>query len=203
MIRLFPHVLAVVPAFAPGVAQPIFVEDRAEIPWIVVSTPGATCGSFKITGGPKQSRDALIAGVSQQKERKSEPNAVVVDVIIVAVVELLPTPGLWGLEGEVVVAAAEVLMRRIGVDGPVSLRLGSRGAWLDLPARPTEAALAAGFSGPELKGIVAMASSRLARRHADVGALAAEQAQRFSCHGVGDDPALPADLGRRLRARFG
>lgn len=201
MIRWIPHV--VVPAaasfasFAGSATPPVFVEDRAEIPWIVVSSPGAVCGSFKIGGGPKPTRDALITGLAQQKDQTKTTTTKPATAL-----PLLPTPGLWGLEGEVVVAAAELLLRRSGIDGAVSMRIDATGAWLDLPAAPTETAVSAGFSTPELKAIVGVASARLARRHSNVGALALEEAQRFSCHGVSGDPALPSDLGRRLRVRF-
>ena len=193
MMPALTSLLTALPLLAP---LPIYVEERAEIPWIVVTSPGRSCGAYLRADGPRGStRDELIARLKATTTPTAARTA--------KALPLLSTPGLWGVEGEIIVAAAEALLRRAGVPGPVALYIDTSGAWLELPASLPTTAMPAGFTAAELKDLVALAQARVARRRATVGALAAEQAQRFSCHGVAEDPALPADLGRQLRVRFG
>lgn len=178
-------------------AAPVFVDDRAEIPWIVVATPGARCGSIKTAAGPRPQQAALLASLAKASEPKPLPPPSKKSTL-----PLLPSPGLLGVEGKVVVVAAERLLQKLGVGGPVALRLDATGAWLELPPLPPSTTLTPNFTPAELAAIVEEAVARVARDRAVIGAAAAEKAQRFGCFNVSDDPAVPADLGRRLRARF-
>lgn len=177
-------------------APPVFVDDRAEIPWIVVVTP-ASCGSNKIAAGPRSAKEALLASLPKQPEQKAPPKKKASSTL-----PLLPSPGLLGVEGEALVVAAEKMLLKLGVGGPVTLRLDATGAALELPPLPPQTTLSPNFSTSELNAIVEEAAARVAHREATVGAAAGAKAQRSACFGTVNDPAVAADFGRRLRARF-
>ncbi len=177
-------------------APPVFVDDRAEIPWIVVATPGASCGSIKSLAGPRTKKESLLASLSKTPEpKKTAPTKK-------STLPLLPAPGLLGVEGKVVVIAAERMLQKLGVGGPVTLRIDTTGAWLELPPLPPSTTLTPNFSQVELGAIVEEAVARAAHDRGVIGAAATEKAQRFGCFNVAEDPAVPNDIGRRLRARF-
>lgn len=191
---------------ATAAKPPVFVDDRAEIPWVVAVMPGTSCGSLRAIEGPRSERARLLAELVRQPEtRQLETRAAKTEPKPTTKLPLLPTPGLLGLEGEVVVVAAERVLERLAIRGPVTLRLDSRGAWLELPALPAAADAAFSSFAPspsELQAITALAAARVARRRATIGNWAREGALRHTCFAVVDDPALPLDLLRRLRARL-
>ncbi len=189
-------------------AAPVFVDDRAEIPWLVAASPGSDCGSLRTIEGPRADRARLLARLDKQPETRpsgTETKTPTSSKSTSTTLPLLATPGLLGVEGEVVVVAAERVLEKLGVVGPNALRLDARGAWLELPTLPAaaDAAFAAWApSPPELQSIIDQAQARVARRRATIGNWAKEGALRQGCFSVVDDPALPLDLLRRLRARF-
>ncbi|MDP2343865.1 MAG: hypothetical protein Q8O67_23095 [Deltaproteobacteria bacterium] len=180
-------------------APPVFVDARPEIPWIAVASPGPRCGSVRSIEGPRADLEKLKASVQKEAEQKPKTSPPA------ARLPLLPGPGLAGLEGELLVVALEQLLARHGISGPIVLHLEDKGAWLELPpvTPEAEAAIAvAAFSAAELTAMQDRASARLAKRRSTIGNWARERALRASCNDVVDDPALPLDLGRRLRARL-
>ena len=183
-------------------APPVFVDDRADIPWIVVATPGARCGTIRSAEGPRPKKAQLITAVARQPEQQPGPDPTARATMRLP---LLPSPGLTGWEGEVVVVAVEHQLAQQAIAGPVRVYVEGSLAWIEVPALPprAEAALAAAaFSAAELKSFQELATARLARRRATIGAWAKERAWRWGCFAVVDDPAPPLDLGRRLRARL-
>jgi hypothetical protein len=180
-------------------AAPVFVDDRPEIPWIAVASPGSRCGSVRSLQGPRADLEKLTAAVQSQAETTtSTPPAA-------PRLPLLPGPGLAGLEGEVLVVALELLLAQRGIAGPIAIHLTDKGAWLELPklTPAAEAAVAAAaFAPAELTAITERASARMARKRSVIGSWSKERALRKGCSDVVDDPALPIDLGRRLRARL-
>ena len=185
-------------------APPVFVDDRADIPWIVVAAPGSRCGSLRLLEGPRSERDRLVATVSQQPEQQMTSKTTTTPAPAVRL-PLLPGPGLLGEEGELLLVVVEHLLAQSGVGGPVTLRIDAQGAWLGLPRlKPDDAAVVAAAAVPpaDLQLLQERARARVARRRATIGAWAGERAQRWACFAVVDDPAVPLDVGRRLRARL-
>lgn len=181
-------------------ASPVFLDDRAEIPWLVAVSPGSTCGSLRTIEGPRSERERLLAKLATQPETKPPKTKPTTTTL-----PLLPTPGLLGVEGEVIVVAAERILQKLGTPGSISLVVDAAGARLELPALPPTAdpAFAAWAPTPaELQAIVDLARARVAKRRAVIGNWAREGAQRQSCFAVVADPALPQDLSRRLRVRL-
>ncbi len=204
MIELFGSLVGLLSLLQgqPENKAPIFVDERAEIPWIVAAAPGSRCGSSRVAEGPRSTRDRLVA--SLRKPGESSPSTSTSPTPTTRL-RLLPSAALLGAQGEVLVVAVETLLARRGVRGAVHLHVHDDGAWLELPALDAEAAAAlagASFSPAELRSFEESAAARLARRRATIGSSAKEKALRWSCFAVVDDPALPLDLGRRLRAQL-
>lgn len=171
----------------------VFVDDRAELPWIVVAQAGSRCGATKSVAGPRSTRAALIAALAKTPETTppTKPEAT-------KSLPLLLTPGLFGLEGEVIVAAARLSLQKSNVVGAVALRFDANGAFLDVPA--AAAAVSADFSAAEFDALVKSARSSLAQRRATIGDAALAHARAASCNVVGAEDN--ADWARRLRTRF-
>ena len=220
-------------AVSAAVPLPLQVDSRDLLPWSVVVVPGAgsgaergPCGPRRILSGPRETLPALLAAAKNPRADVSPSQAPsfsqverLARNVLTATgrpedvpdarlrVGLHRHPGLLGVEGDLLVAAAEAALSDARVPATVRLRLRASTASLEITGPATIVTASAvtaalqGFtpSSSTLRRLETAAKTLAERRRAVSGALALERVDRFLCFGDVEEPPF-SSAGASLRA---
>jgi len=186
-------------ALAAPVAVPIS-DARDDLPWSVSVVAGAGVGASAGPCGPRR----VLAGV-----KNGAMLPVPTTTAATTTTWLVPLhwqPGLFGLDGDLFVVAAESALRAARVEATVTLSWQAKAASLAIstssPASTVAAALAAlSIDGRQYTALLQAANARRAWRHARVGVAAIEQVDGAMCFpGVAFTPASTTATAATIRA---
>lgn len=191
--------LALLLAAAP--ATPV-VDARDELPWTVSVVAGASVGASAGPCGPRR----VLAGVKNGPMLPVLTPPTPTTTTTTWRVPLHWQPGLFGLDGDLFVVAAESALRAARVEGTVSLSWQAKAASLSIatssPAATVATALTAlSIDGRQFSALLQAANARRAWRHARIGVAAIEQVDAAQCFpGTAITPASTTATAATIRA---
>jgi hypothetical protein len=169
---------------------PVIVDDRSEFPWVVAAQAADRCGVVRVA---QAARPISHLELATRLGASLPPPA----ATFASALPLVPTPSLFGVEGAALIALAEVVQRRFGVAGPVSLDVDVDGARLRWQV-PVGARIV--VDDDDIAAAVQRAPSIVAEQDATVGQRALRHSRAFSCFGRAASDAIPS--APLIRARF-